>query len=166
MSIFLELINLYFIVPRVPCRQGWGFLDWSQKQHYEKGTFSTIALVDCPCWQHGLAFTVGKFLTVIFCSAGRMPQLFRVWNLWLLSNLCMTVSLSMHAARVSEPCSFLLRNHRTIAPPSPWSILGKATGQCASHRKYCRNFHQEFPAKLFFCASCLTTKQIYRIFKE
>lgn len=114
MSIFLELINLYFIVPRVPCRQGWGFLDWSQKQHYEKGTFSTIALVDCPCWQHGLAFTVGKFLTVIFCSAGRMPQLFRVWNLWLLSNLCMTVSL-----RVCMLLGFQSLVH------SCWGIIGR-----------------------------------------
>lgn len=63
------------------------------KREHTGEAASTIALAGCPCWQHGAAFTVGKFLTVMFCSVGRMPQLFRVRNLWLLSNLCMTVSL-------------------------------------------------------------------------
>lgn len=84
------------------------------KREHLGAAASTIGLVGCPCWQHGVAFTVGKFLTVIYCSVGRMPQLFRVRNLWLLSNLCVTVSQSMHAAQVSEPCSLWPR--RTQSP--------------------------------------------------
>lgn len=123
------------------------------KHHYENGALwevaATTVTVGCPCWKHGIMSTAAKFLTVLFFSVDRLPWLFRVIHLWLLSNLCTTVSQSMHAAHGSWPFSSLLRHYGMTVPAFPQSILLKTTGQHASHEKHCRKFPWRISSKIF-----------------
>lgn len=136
------------------------------KQHYEKGAYwrSSFHHSHCrfPCWQHGVAFTVAKFLTVIFCSVGRMPTVIRGNEFMAaLKSLYDCVSQSLHAARVPRSFSSLLRHCRMVAPSFPTKHPSKDNrATCKSQVTLQKTSTKIFPAKSSFCTSSLTIKQI------
>ena len=124
MCIFLELINLCFVVaPGVPCRWRWGLLGEPQssvmKRERSREAAPTTAAVGSPCWRRGGAFAAAKFWSEILQCGQDASVVQGDEFVAALRSLSECVSQSMHAAQLSRSFSSLVGHCRVAAPAFP-----------------------------------------------